>query len=85
MVYIYAAMYEKSPETNKYHLNNPPVLIGKIKDESISLNIISILPNTQGSTLAVQYEDGSIKTFEQKFSFWKEVATVSLPRFSGGE
>lgn len=66
-VYIYAVMYEKLASTNKYHLKDRPVLVGKLTDETnSSFEIVSLLWNNQGSSLSVQYNDSRIFIYQRK-------------------
>lgn len=69
LVYIYAVLYEKSEANQKYHLKDRPILIGKLTDESAeNFEIVSLLWNSQGSSLSVQYNDGRIFIYQRKLS-----------------
>ncbi|KAI6176489.1 Nucleoporin SEH1-like protein [Aphelenchoides bicaudatus] len=80
LVYIYAIMYQKSEETNKYHVKDQPVLIGKLEDESANnFEIVSLLWNNQGNSVSVQYNDGRIFIYQQTFNnCWKRISIVSI-------
>jgi hypothetical protein len=66
-VYIYVILFEKSQMTSKYHLKERPILVGKILDDEVdSFEVVSVLWNTQGSALSVQYNDGNIRIYKRK-------------------
>jgi hypothetical protein len=80
-VYIYAVMYEKLVSTNKYHLKDRPVLIGKLADEP-EFEIVSLLWNNQGSSLSVQYNDGRIFVYQRKLQTMCQLHNVRLEMFN---
>ncbi|KAI6187642.1 Nucleoporin seh1-A [Aphelenchoides besseyi] len=78
-IYIYAVIHEKSNPNSRYQPTRPPRLIGKL--DSNGLSVVAIKWNRQGSSLAVQYEDGSIHIYQQMFNFcWKKMGTVDLKK-----
>ncbi|KAI6212228.1 Nucleoporin SEH1-like protein [Aphelenchoides fujianensis] len=55
-IFVYAVVYEKPSPTSKFQLKKAPFLIGRLENEPMA--VVSIKWNRQGSSLAVQYEDG---------------------------
>ncbi|KAI6241693.1 Nucleoporin SEH1-like protein [Aphelenchoides fujianensis] len=77
-IFVYAVVYEKPSPTSKFQVKKAPFLIGRLENEPMA--VVSIKWNRQGSSLAVQYEDGSVHIYQQMFNFgWKNMGIAELP------